>query len=178
MERAAESLLVPPSIVDELLTDYAVMFRITPRGVALTATGRTWVSEQLVAERVGVNAAAVESCYGQFLPLNERFKRLVSTWQVLSATGHSKADWSDLLASVISLHADFRPLVDATVGHLARLAPYGPRFDRALVNLQAGDASMLASPLKDSYHTVWFEFHEELIALSGRNRASEACSTG
>jgi pyruvate,orthophosphate dikinase len=32
---------------------------------------------------------------------------------------------------------------------------------------------MLASPLKDSYHTVWFEFHEELIALTGRDRAIE-----
>jgi pyruvate,orthophosphate dikinase len=39
--------------------------------------------------------------------------------------------------------------------------------------LAAGDASMLASPLKDSYHTVWFEFHEELIVLSGRDRANE-----
>jgi pyruvate,orthophosphate dikinase len=29
---------------------------------------------------------------------------------------------------------------------------------------------MLASPLKESYHTVWFELHEELIALSGRQR--------
>jgi pyruvate,orthophosphate dikinase len=30
---------------------------------------------------------------------------------------------------------------------------------------------MLAAPLKDSYHTVWFELHEELIILSGRSRA-------
>jgi pyruvate,orthophosphate dikinase len=32
---------------------------------------------------------------------------------------------------------------------------------------------MMASPLKDSYHTVWFEYHEELIALCGRNRLEE-----
>ena len=36
--------------------------------------------------------------------------------------------------------------------------------------------SMRASPLKDSYHTVWFEFHEELIALTGRDRAIEEAS--
>ncbi len=29
---------------------------------------------------------------------------------------------------------------------------------------------MLAHPLKNSYHTVWFEFHEEIIRLSGRKR--------
>jgi pyruvate,orthophosphate dikinase len=32
---------------------------------------------------------------------------------------------------------------------------------------------MLASPLKDSYHTVWFEFHEELMTAGGRDRAAE-----
>jgi hypothetical protein len=26
--------------------------------------------------------------------------------------------------------------------------------------------------LKDSFHTVWFELHEELIHLTGRDRAS------
>ena len=32
---------------------------------------------------------------------------------------------------------------------------------------------MLAAPLKDSYHTAWFEYHEELIALCGRDRAAD-----
>jgi pyruvate,orthophosphate dikinase len=35
---------------------------------------------------------------------------------------------------------------------------------------------MLSAPLKDSYHTVWFEMHEELILLCGRNRADEAAA--
>jgi pyruvate,orthophosphate dikinase len=26
----------------------------------------------------------------------------------------------------------------------------------------------------DSYHTVWFELHEELIGMAGRTRATEA----
>jgi pyruvate,orthophosphate dikinase len=54
-----------------------------------------------------------------------------------------------------------------------RLAVYGPRFDVAFDAFAAGDHSMLASPLKDSYHTVWFEYHEEMIALTGRDRATE-----
>jgi pyruvate,orthophosphate dikinase len=32
---------------------------------------------------------------------------------------------------------------------------------------------MLAAPLKDSYHTAWFEYHEELITLCGRDRAAD-----
>jgi hypothetical protein len=26
----------------------------------------------------------------------------------------------------------------------------------------------------DSYHTIWFQFHEELIEMAGRTRAEEA----
>jgi pyruvate,orthophosphate dikinase len=51
-----------------------------------------------------------------------------------------------------------------------RLAPYAGRFAQALEAVRAGERTMLASPLKESYHTVWFELHEELIALSGRQR--------
>ena len=57
-----------------------------------------------------------------------------------------------------------------------RLSRYLDRFAAALAAVQAGDESMVASPLKDSYHTVWFEMHEELILLSGRNRADEAAA--
>jgi hypothetical protein len=37
---------------------------------------------------------------------------------------------------------------------------------------------MIASPLKDSYHTVWFELHEELMHLSGRSRVVEEANAG
>ena len=29
---------------------------------------------------------------------------------------------------------------------------------------------MFAAPIKDSYHTVWFELHEDLLLLSGNER--------
>jgi hypothetical protein len=34
--------------------------------------------------------------------------------------------------------------------------------------------SWLTRPMVDSYHTVWFELHEEMIGLAGRTRATEA----
>ncbi|MBK7328029.1 MAG: hypothetical protein IPI85_02710 [Dehalococcoidia bacterium] len=75
-----------------------------------------------------------------------------------------------------ALHASFAPVVDAAGSVAVRLANYRTRFETALEAFAAGDHSMLASPLKDSYHTVWFEFHEELIALTGRDRAIEEAS--
>ena len=40
----------------------------------------------------------------------------------------------------------------------------------------AGDQRYVASPRVDSYHGVWFELHEDLIALAGRRRADEVAA--
>jgi len=34
----------------------------------------------------------------------------------------------------------------------------------------------IASPRVDSYHSAWFELHEELILLTGRTRADEVAA--
>jgi VIT1/CCC1 family predicted Fe2+/Mn2+ transporter len=41
---------------------------------------------------------------------------------------------------------------------------------------EAGDSAWLLKPLIDSYHTVWFELHEDLIGLAGHTREAEAAS--
>ena len=83
-------------------------------------------------------------------------------------------------AVIVRLSDDIHPRVLAVVLEVAaaepRLARYGDRLTAALEALKQGDAQMMAHPLRDSYHTVWFELHEELIRLSGRNRASEAAA--
>ena len=40
----------------------------------------------------------------------------------------------------------------------------------------AGDGRYVASPRVDSYHGIWFELHEDLIQLAGRNRADEVAA--
>ena len=83
-------------------------------------------------------------------------------------------------AVVVRLGDDIHPRVLAVVEQVSaaapRLARYGDRLAAALEALKQGDAQMMAHPLRDSYHTVWFELHEELIRLSGRDRASEAAA--
>jgi pyruvate,orthophosphate dikinase len=70
-------------------------------------------------------------------------------------------------------HAQALPMMDEISTMAARLATYRARFARAAAAVAAGDGTMIASPLKDSYHTAWFELHEELMHLSGRSRAIE-----
>ena len=43
----------------------------------------------------------------------------------------------------------------------------------ALAKLDDGDDAWLASPLIDSYHTVWMHLHQELILMLGLSRAED-----
>jgi pyruvate,orthophosphate dikinase len=39
--------------------------------------------------------------------------------------------------------------------------------------VEAGERDWFTKPLIDSYHTVWFELHEDLLSTLGKERASE-----
>ena len=56
------------------------------------------------------------------------------------------------------------------------MADYRLRLGRALDQALAGDQRFVASPRVDSYHGIWFELHEDLIQLAGRNRADEVAA--
>jgi pyruvate,orthophosphate dikinase len=62
------------------------------------------------------------------------------------------------------------------VAAAGRLAPYPGRFAHAIEQVKAGDHTFIARPITDSYHTVWFELHEDLIGLLGLSRHEEAAS--
>jgi hypothetical protein len=68
------------------------------------------------------------------------------------------------------------PIVDAAAAQLARLNTYAAKLAAALGKVKAGDTAWLTRPLIDSYHTVWFELHEELIVAVGLTREEAARS--
>ena len=59
---------------------------------------------------------------------------------------------------------------------LPRLSHYSAKLQAALDNVRDGDTAWLSRPLVDSYHTVWFELHEELIGAVGMTREEAARS--
>jgi pyruvate, orthophosphate dikinase len=171
-ERAAAALSAATDRIEELLSGNEHVFKPTPRGVMLTPDGRTWVTGELQAERSQIDSSQMNACYGRFMELNHEFKRLVSEWQ-LKGTEPADADWEGLVGAVARIQEGLAPLLEAICGQAQRLRSYNGRFVAALEAMRSGDRTMLASPLKDSYHTVWFEYHEELITLCGRDRAEE-----
>ena len=56
---------------------------------------------------------------------------------------------------------------------LERFARYEPRLSTAVHRVESGERDWFTKPLIDSYHTVWFELHEDLLSTLGKERASE-----
>ncbi|MDT7588359.1 MAG: hypothetical protein QOE32_5909 [Pseudonocardiales bacterium] len=148
--------------------------------VRITPEGRERLAELLVQERAGVDEAALEAAYHEFDDHNSALKSVVTAWQLKDAdtpNDHTDAAYDQgVIDRLVALHGNFSPLLERIIGQASRLAPYAGRFDNAVRQLRAGDHSFVARPIADSYHTVWFELHEELIGLLGRTRADEAAA--
>ena len=147
--------------------------------VMLTAPGRDRLNAMLDEERAGVDQGAMSAVYEDFTSVNGDFKVLASDWQMkdgeLNDHGDAAYDQS-VLGRLPGIHERVSPIVARSAELAPRLSPYAGRFADALQKVQAGDTSWLLKPLIDSYHTVWFEFHEELIGLAGLSREAEAAS--
>lgn len=155
----------------------------TPRGLRLLPEGKEWVDGMLDEERNDIDQSAMNVIYENFCLHNDTFKQLVTDWQIKIVDGeqvmndHEDADYdADIISQLAALDQAVGPVFTDAAELAPRLARYLDRFSKALEKLQGGDGSYLAAPLKDSYHTVWFEMHEELILISGRNRADEAAA--
>ena len=129
-------------------------------------------------------APAIEPVMDDFHTANDGLKRVVSAWQTRQVGGkpvpndHADADYD---TSVIDrLRTEVHPAILAIIDTVAAAEPrferYRDRLASSLDAIDAGDTQMVAHPMRSSYHTVWFELHEELIRLTGRNRADEAAA--
>lgn len=145
---------------------------------ALTDRGRSQLKELLARERAGVDPDAVVALYEDFCALNGDLKRIMTAWQIkpdgaLNDHGDSGYD-REVLQRLADLHLRARPFLGRLGRLLPRLEIYAVRLDRAAARVAAGDRRYIARIIADSYHTVWFELHEELLSLAGLSREDEA----
>ena len=148
-------------------------------GIRLSPEGRARLGELLVAERAQVDTAALATAYAEFRIVNAEFKALVTDWQVKNGqpNTHDDADYDAAVVTRLdNVHQRVAPIIAAAAAQLPRLGRYSAKLQAALDNVHAGETIWLSRPLIDSYHTVWFELHEELIVAAGLTRESEAKS--
>jgi pyruvate,orthophosphate dikinase len=166
------------------LTDAGLLEALPKDGwVKPTDLGRQRVADVYAEERAGCEQHMGDVLDGFHAP-NTLFKEVVTAWQLRKVNGadvpndHTDAayDGSVLRRLREDVHGAIVPLVDKASSELARLGRYGERLHEALARIEKGEHEYIAHPLKESYHTIWFELHEELIRLAGRDRASEAAA--
>lgn len=152
---------------------------VAGRTLRITPEGRTRLDQLLAEERSGADVQTVRNAYRNFRAVNAEFKALVSDWQVKdgSPNAHDDRDYDTaVLTRLERVHELTLPILAEVATQIPRLAHYGERLTAALQKVRSGDAAWLTRPIVDSYHTVWFELHEELIAVAGLTREDEAAA--
>lgn len=149
----------------------------------ISPDGRSRLDSLLAEERAGIDSAVIAAAYDDFRAVNVDFKALVTDWQLKGGpTGtpntHDDADYdAAVLARIDDVHAQLVQIIRVVTTQLPRLGAYSAKLAAALDKVKAGDNTWLTRPLIDSYHSVWFELHEELIGAVGLTR-EEAAKSG
>jgi len=146
----------------------------------LSGEGRLKAADGFAADRAGIGAARAEAALTEFRPLDLRMKDIVTAWQLRSAgpeplfNDHTDRAYDEgVLARLTELHADTAAWIAPLASQFPRYARYISALERALRLARDGDQRFVSSPRVDSYHTVWFELHEDVIRLSGHERSEE-----
>ena len=151
-------------------------------GWMLSAEGRAEGERRLGAELEATGARdTVEAGYARFVGLNVEFLALCTDWQLRQVEGeqvindHLDPDHdAAVIARLGALHVGICEVVEAVAVVVPRFTVYPPRFGHAVDRVRSNDVDWFTKPVIDSYHTIWFELHEDLLATLGRSRESES----
>ena len=117
------------------------------------------------------------AAYEDFERINNDLKQAITEWQTIEIGGqtvtndHSDADYD---SAVIDRIGDIHERVDIVLDRLgrqeSRLHRYREKLLLALEKAEDGDIRWVSDATIESYHTVWFEMHEDLLRIMGRER--------
>lgn len=112
-----------------------------------------------------------------FEDINQTLKTLMTDWQVVTLAGehvpndhHDKAYDMDIIDRLGSLHERAEPILKRLGDHIPSLVFYREALLEALEKAEDGNIAWVSDVGCESYHTLWFELHEELIRILGGSR--------
>jgi len=134
----------------------------------LTDEGRQAVLDYYAATYEDVRAdPEIQDWYVKFETVNDRFLQLVSAWQ----TSGDRADGQDRVYDRLARTVERQvTALEQVADRLPRYRHYADRFRKSLDRVDSGQVEYVTSPTVDSLHNIWFEFHEDILALLGRPR--------
>ncbi|MET0419519.1 MAG: transcriptional regulator [Actinoplanes sp.] len=169
LSRVADASSLAEPEVESRLIDLAVAGLVTRtagefRAWGLTEAGRAEDASRTARELdAGGARGAVTEAYGKFLELNPELLDLCSAW-------HLRAERGIPAERVLAAFGDLDQRAEAVCADLAAAVPrfgrYRVRLGDALGRARGGALEHLTDTL-DSYHNVWFQLHEDLLATLG-----------
>ena len=153
-------------------------------GWGLTESGRLTDKELVRNELDTVGGHDhVRSCYESFLGLNPTLLQICGDWQmqklgnIPTLNDHTDPDYdAKVLSRLIRIDTSVQRVCSDLAGRLMRFDIYATRLTAALERALGGHTAYVTDSL-DSYHTVWFQLHEDLLATLGISREDERRDT-
>ena len=180
---------VAPDMAHELLLDFEARGWVRhssfggSSGWSMTDAGRA-ENERRLAVELGVAGVrdAIRALHTEFVPLNRRFGTACTNWQIrptridpMAFNDHTDWTWDEqVLRTLTSLGQAFTHLCIQLTDCLQRFDGYANRYSAALAKVNAGQRRWVDAPELDSCHTVWIQFHEDLLATLGIPRGADA----
>lgn len=147
------------------------MFMVTP-------AGREWLASRYPVVYAGLRAdSSAGAAYARFERINRDLLILFTDWQSAPSGGervlndHSDPEYdAKIIDRLGALHERTDRVFEALTAVEPRLSRYRERLDAATDLVLSGEINYVSGVKVDSYHTVWFELHEDLLRMLGRTR--------
>jgi hypothetical protein len=117
------------------------------------------------------------SAYERFEVINRDLKQIITDWQTIAVGGkrlpndHTNRDYdAKIIDRLGQLHERIDPILKKFAASEPRLRYYQTALTTALTKAEDGEHAWVSEIKRPSYHTVWFELHEDLLRLVGRVR--------
>lgn len=133
----------------------------------LTDEGETHFNDVLRARFTSDQIAELENRYQEFESLDSRFKDLANSWQGRD----DERAYDELIDDLAEFHREVETFLDGFSEPIRdEYRIYVTDLKSALENLQGGNDKYFTGTDVDSYHTVWFRWHDDLLRTLGKQR--------
>lgn len=144
----------------------------------VTPAGRSWLDEQyprVYAEQR--SDGGMSSAYDDFEVVNRELLSLMTRWQTVTVgsesvpNDHTDPDYdAKVIDELGALHERAVPVLRTFADHVPRLQVHLEGLEEAQRRVLTGETDYVSGARIPSYHTVWFELHEDLLRILGRTR--------
>ncbi|MEO1081578.1 MAG: hypothetical protein AAFY29_18610 [Pseudomonadota bacterium] len=117
------------------------------------------------------------AAYEDFERVNNDLKQAITDWQTIEIGGqtvandHSNKDYdASVIDRIGAIHERVEVILERLGNREERLLRYREQLLSALEKAEDGDIAWISDATIASYHTVWFELHEDLLRVMGRER--------